>query len=163
MSAHRSTRGDRRQRLTLATIPSQPEKDRHWAQRERREPRSDQPFAQRGWPAGPGQDQSSSASGSASLNGRSRITNPPFATCSRDCLDSWMGIKCCVPITRSGLPCLPPPPAPRRKYPWGAPHRAVRSTAVAAPKARCAIVPYRRILPPGWRFRMTAPGRLHRR
>ena len=40
-----------------------------------------------------------------------------------------MGIRYPVPITRSGLPCLPPPPAPRKKYPWGAPHRAVPSTA----------------------------------
>jgi len=55
-----------------------------------------------------------------------------------------------VPVTRSGLPCLPPPPAP---------HRAGPSTAVASPSARCSIARCRPILLPGWRFRMMASGR----
>jgi|GEM_PF-4988181 len=69
---------------------------------------------------------------------------------SRDCADSCMGLQLRVPITRSGLSCLPPPLAR---------HRAVPSTAVASPSARCSIARCRPILPPGWRFRMMAPGR----
>jgi len=52
--ARRSSRGDRRQRLTLATVPSRPGRERHWVHRERRQPGSDRPFAQRGRSAGPG-------------------------------------------------------------------------------------------------------------
>jgi len=71
---------------------------------------------------------------------------------SRDCAGSYMVTQSRVPITRSGLSCLPPPPVP---------HRAVPSTAVAGPSARCSIARCRPILPPGWRFRMMAPGRAH--
>jgi len=69
---------------------------------------------------------------------------------SRDCDDSCMGTRFRVPITRAGLSCLPPPPVP---------HRAVPSTAVASPSARCSIARCRPILPPGWRFRKMVPAR----
>jgi len=69
---------------------------------------------------------------------------------SRDCADDCMVTQFRVPITRSGLSCLPPPPVP---------HRAVPSTAVASPSARCSVARCRPILPLGWRFRMMAPER----
>jgi hypothetical protein len=45
---------------------------------------------------------------SASVNGRSGITKPPLTTYGHVCIQSWMDIQYMVPITRSGLPRLPP-------------------------------------------------------
>ena len=42
------------------------------------------------------------------------------ATRSHVCVDSWMGPQSRVPITRSGLPCPPPPPAPDLAVPASA-------------------------------------------